>query len=241
MKIIIVRHADPDYEHDTVTEKGKREVELLTERLIKLDVSEFYCSPYGRAKATAAPTLAALGRTAQTFDWLKEFDGYVKDPVTSKMRIPWDLMPSYWSKDDSMLEVDKWLETPIMKSGNTKERFEAVCGGLDSILSEHGYERNGRIYTVKKESRETLVFFCHFGVECVMLSHLLNISPVALWHGFVALPSSVTVLATEEREQGIAAFRCMQFGDLSHLYAGGEPASFMARFCETYSNKDERH
>ena len=74
-----------------------------------------------------------------------------------------------------------------------------------------------------------------------MLSHILNISPVQLWHGFVALTSSVTTLITEEREQGKAYFRCCGFGDISHLYAGDEPPSFQARFCETYSNFDERH
>ena len=29
MKIIFVRHGDPDYEHDTLTEKGIREAKLL--------------------------------------------------------------------------------------------------------------------------------------------------------------------------------------------------------------------
>ena len=85
------------------------------------------------------------------------------------------------------------------------------------------------------------MLFCHFGVECVLLSHNMKISPLVLWHNFVALPTSVTTLITEEREQGKALFRCNAFGDISHLYAGGEPASFQARFCETYSNFDERH
>ena len=29
MRIIFVRHGDPDYEHDTLTEKGHREAALL--------------------------------------------------------------------------------------------------------------------------------------------------------------------------------------------------------------------
>ena len=100
---------------------------------------------------------------------------------------------------------------------------------------------DGKIYRVERENSDTVVLFCHFGVECVLLSHILKISPVVLWHNFVALPTSVTTLITEEREQGKAVFRCNAFGDISHLYAGDEPASFQARFCETYSNFDERH
>ena len=30
MRLIFIRHGDPDYKNDDVTEKGKREVELLT-------------------------------------------------------------------------------------------------------------------------------------------------------------------------------------------------------------------
>jgi formamidopyrimidine-DNA glycosylase len=35
MRILIIRHGDPDYEHDTLTEKGHREAKLLAEKLVK--------------------------------------------------------------------------------------------------------------------------------------------------------------------------------------------------------------
>lgn len=52
MKLVIVRHGDPDYSIDSLTEKGWKEVEYLSERLAKLDVKEFYVSPLGRARDT---------------------------------------------------------------------------------------------------------------------------------------------------------------------------------------------
>ena len=59
MKLLFVRHGDPDYEHDGLTEKGVREAELLAPRLAALEgVRGCYVSPLGRAKATAAPTPA---------------------------------------------------------------------------------------------------------------------------------------------------------------------------------------
>lgn len=78
MRILIVRHGDPDYEKDSLTPKGFREAELLAERLCKLDVKAFYCSPLGRAQDTARPTLQRLGRSAETLDWLQEFRGKVR-------------------------------------------------------------------------------------------------------------------------------------------------------------------
>ena len=61
-----MRHGDPDYSIDSLTEKGWREAELLSQRLIKLDVKEFYCSPLGRAKDTASKILEKLDRKAKT-------------------------------------------------------------------------------------------------------------------------------------------------------------------------------
>ena len=90
-------------------------------------------------------------------------------------------------------------------------------------------------------NEETIVFFCHFGLECVLISHLLHISPMQLWHGVCAAPSSVTTLVTEERRKGVAQFRMIAFGDTSHLYAEGMEPSFSARFCETYDHHDQRH
>ena len=53
MRLLIVRHGDPDYSIDSLTEKGWKEAEYLSERLSKLDVKDFYVSPLGRAKDTA--------------------------------------------------------------------------------------------------------------------------------------------------------------------------------------------
>lgn len=50
MRLIFIRHGDPDYVHDTLTEKGKREAELLAQRVKNWDVSKFYVSPLGRAQ-----------------------------------------------------------------------------------------------------------------------------------------------------------------------------------------------
>jgi len=57
-----------------------------------------------------------------------------------------------------------------------------VCDGIDELLARHGYIHDGKIYRVERENSDTVVLFCHFGVECVLLSHILKISPVVLWH-----------------------------------------------------------
>ena len=73
MRLLFIRHGDPDYENDTVTEKGKREVELLAQRAESLELGHCFVSPLGRAQDTAAPSLARTGKNAETLDWLEEF------------------------------------------------------------------------------------------------------------------------------------------------------------------------
>lgn len=86
MRLILIRHAEPDYVRDSLTEKGWREAELLSERVSGWDVTEFFCSPLGRAKDTASKTLKKMNRTAVTADWLSEFmpgekSGYRADDI----------------------------------------------------------------------------------------------------------------------------------------------------------------
>ena len=98
MKLLIVRHGDPDYTIDSLTEKGWREAEFLSERLTKLEIRDFYVSPLGRAKDTASPTLKKMNRTATECDWLREFDVLIDRPdVTDKKIIPWDWLPQDWT------------------------------------------------------------------------------------------------------------------------------------------------
>lgn len=232
MRLIFVRHAEPDYEHDSLTEKGWREAALLAERTARWKVEEFYCSPLGRARDTASLTLKKCGRSAVTCDWLREFEAPVLDPVTGKERLPWDLLPEYWTQIPKMHSVETFTDTQLMRSGRVKEEYERVCAGIDGILLAHGYERKGKMYRTESHNEDTVVLFCHMGVTFFMLSHLLNISPVNLIHGMFLAPSSVTIVTTEEVEEGKAYFRCQEVGDTSHLYCAGEPVSHMGYFAE---------
>ena len=242
MRLLIIRHGDPDYSIDSLTEKGWKEAEYLSEKLSKMKLDHIYVSPLGRAKDTASCTLKKINRTAVECDWLREFDVFINRPdQTERKKILWDWLPQDWTKEERFYQYDHWFENERMEEGHAKEAYDHVTAKFDELLAQHGYVREGHYYRVEKPNDETLVFFCHFGLECVLLSHLINASPMVLWHGFCAAPSSVTTVNTEERREGIASFRISSFGDVSHLYAKGEPPAFAARFCEMYSNADERH
>ncbi len=241
MRILIVRHGDPDYSIDSLTEKGWREAKYLSEKLANTKIDEFFVSPLGRAKDTASFTLEKCQKEATQCEWLREFDSKINRPDrTDRKSISWDWLPQDWTKEEMFFDKDHWFEHEVFVEGKVKEEYDWVIKNFDSVLEEHGYKRENNYYRVLQSNEKVLCFVCHFGLECVLLSHLLNISPMQLWHGLCAAPTSVTTLTTEERREEIAYFRMSAFGDISHLYAKGEEPAFAARFCEVYDS-DDRH
>lgn len=251
MKIIFIRHGDPDYVNDTLTEKGIREAKLLAERTADWSsVTQFYCSPLGRARKTASYTLEKLGREAVIYDWMQEFFYPIEDPITGRVGVPWDFMPEYWTNIPQMYDKDGWKETEIYRSNpDLIPAYAQVCEGIDGILASYGYQRQHNYYlnlnTKDSSNRSahqhpadhtdsTIVIFCHLGVTCVMMSYLLGISPALLFHSLYLAPTSVTVLATEERRNHIAQFRAQVIGDTAHLLNGGEPISAAGYFTDVF-------
>ncbi len=318
MKLIFVRHAEPNYSSDSLTTKGKREAELLGKRAAKWNITQAYASPFGRAQDTALPTLNAKGITLShrypdmpaedlaapdpskciVYPWLREFSINVDTARHPDGRgITWDLTPEYINAHPGILDKDHWWEDDLyqppypprvffgdgakpvpldkdpvklalfgtkyeMKEDIpwVKQEYDWVCENFDRVLAQWGYERDGLYYrtagdkeptsqfmvyndttveTMKKHEEErrqkgeeeiTLVFFCHLGVQMMILSHLLNVSPFVMHHGFFTAPSSVTVFSAEERNPGYALFRCQTIGDTSHLREGNEPVSYYGGF-----------
>ena len=257
MKLIFIRHAEPNYSIDSLTKKGFREALLLSKRAAAWNVTDFYCSPLGRAVKTGEPTLAAHGRTAVTCEWLKEF--YVR--VSSEGRpdgktIPWDFLPDYLNRFPALLDPNEWWKVPVMQDAGVKEHYDNVCENFDMLLKKYGYTRDGLAYRtaephsssaymtydgttdeqIKKcpDDGPVLVFFCHLGIMLCMISHLINTSPVALWQGFFTPPASVTELSAEERVPGLAYFRCQTLGDTSHLRLDGESVSYYGGFAPPF-------
>ena len=258
MRIWMIRHGDPDYARDTLTETGKREASLLVPRMMRENISAIYVSPMGRARDTAAPSLDALGQRAVVKEWLKEFpakldvngspflqqaypDTRKREDGTYAARIVWDMLPSAWMNDMIYLDPVRWRESEPARCSDMVRLYDRACEGLDDLLLEHGYIRDGGMYHTIKGNNDTIVFFTHFGISCVLLSHLMNVSPFVLWHHVCMAPTSLTEVYTEERQKGVVSFRATRIGDTGHLYAVAEKPSFSARFCETYENDWERH
>ena len=225
MRILIIRHGEPDYSIDSLTEKGWREAELLSRRLADMKIDAFYCSPLGRARDTAKPTMERLGRDVTILPWLEEFAGRIIDPCCGDERIPWDLYPQYWTAQPELFDREKWLDNGLYRTGSVRQIYERTIRGVDELLEEYGFRREGMIFKCEKNEDKTIALFCHFAMGQTIIAHLTGLPAPVLWHATMLPASSVTTLISEERRPGDVFFRVFQMGDTSHLYIADEPLS----------------
>ena len=132
MRLILIRHADPEYPKDALTAKGRHEAALLAKRATNWNVDDVYVSPFGRARATAEPCLRAWGKTATTLDWVKEFFYMIDDGKGGK-RIPWDFYPSEWTKLSANFRENDWVN--LLPMVPLREEYENVCNSRDAASS----------------------------------------------------------------------------------------------------------
>ena len=223
MKIMIIRHGDPDYVNDSLTEKGFREAALLAKMLKDKKIDDFYTSPLGRARATAKPTLAEYGKDAEVLDWFEEFRGKMTSPTTGKPRIVWDLPPSAWCNDSALYGKDDCYRAEFFGESNADEIYRGMAEGMDALLEKYGWVRHGMAYRGGED--KTIALFCHHGLGAALIAYLIGISPVVAQNNLFLSPTSVTTLVSETDSRGVSHFRAVAIGDTSHLYAGGEPMS----------------
>ena len=239
MRILLIRHAEPDYTVDSLTPKGRVEAELLSRRLAGYNIRDFYVSPLGRAKDTAEYTLKKLNRTAEVLAWLSEFRGSYPDPETGKRRnVAWDVKPRVWVGFPDIYDVRTWSQSSAFSGGDVHEIWVKTTTGVDELLARYGYHKDGSIWRCDGNQNFTIALFCHFGISMAILGYLIDVSPMVLWHHFLCLPSSITEVVTEERIRWEVSFRVTKLGDLTHLESAGEARSTAGLFPECYTGID---
>jgi len=242
MQILFIRHADPNYVLDSLTREGVREAKALADYLEGVKIDRYYCSTLGRARKTASYTLRKKGAKAEYYPWLQEFQGRCEKPNRKgKIEYCWDWLPADWTAEPLFYDKDRWFDVPAFKDTNVKSEALLVTSEFDKFLASQGYVRDGAIYRAEKPNTDTIAIFCHLGIQCVLLAHLIGASPMVLWHGFAQSPSSITKVVTEEREEGKACFRILEMGAVPHLALKQMEPVFAARFCECFSITDQRH
>lgn len=218
MKLLFIRHGEPNYELDCLTENGVIQAQRLRERLEKTEkIDAVYLSPMGRAQQTGKIYLEGKILPTKTCDWLREFnDGAVTPGYETAVPV-WDWYPKYWTEIPEYYDREHFADIAEVAGSSIPQHFADACKGLDEVLAEHGLKREGGLYVKTDNTDKALAFFCHFGITCVMIAHLLGVSPILTLQGLSAEPTAIATLCTDDRFGDRVNFRLHGFGDISHL------------------------
>lgn len=209
MKLLLIRHADPDYANDTITNKGHWQAQRLAESLLPVQIDRLVVSSMGRAQHTADYLIRLKNLDFELFDFLRELNGRYADNLYAWEQHGCDLLaPGY--------DITKTNWPELVPYGDHMEPVaQEFTSQFDAFISGFGLERVGHVYSVSRATDETLVIVCHAGVIKTLLSHLLHIPLPVVYSQFSIDPSSVTRLRLETKD-GLGVFRLMSLNDISH-------------------------
>lgn len=233
MRLYIIRHADPDYSIDGLTEAGHVEAKALAPRMQHEGITEIYASPMGRARATAQYSADALGLNVKIEEWAAELEHWRIEDSQWSCVMAWDWPAHLIREDYRNVRHDNWHEIPSLDNPEFRQDYQRVCDASDNFLARLGYTRDQGRYRVEHDHRRRIAFFCHNGLGLTWLSHLLAIPLPLVWAGFWLSPSSVTTILMDARCDQWATPRALCVGDTSHLYHAGleiQPSGIKANY-----------
>ncbi len=225
MRLYVIRHADPDYENNTLTNAGHLEAQALARRMASYGLDAIYASPLPRAQITARYSADLLKLPVATLDWLLEpswFD-YDIDPADGGRMPVWDIPGEILRLDAGFHAWETWNRTEPLTDPKYSSDFEKFVSGADSLLAGYGYQREEKRYRILESNQRRIACFCHNGSALLWLSLLLHIPPPIVWGSFWHAPSAVTTYIFEERSRSWAVPRALSVGDTSHLYEARLP------------------
>lgn len=219
MRLIFVRHGEPDYQKDCLTETGRIQAKLAAERLLEEGVEEIWSSPLGRAYETAQITADRLGLPVQTLECMRELQwGSTTEEKIYADGHPWDIADKM-AGDGIDLNRTDWRECPYFCTNRVSACVDQVEAGIDQWLKRFDYHREGFYYQHKKaeEQHRTIALFCHGGSSSAAIGHILNL-PFPYVCGLLHMDFTGITILRFERHAGIGLLPCLELGsDSRHI------------------------
>lgn len=220
MEIVLVRHAQPEWEpggravdNPGLTRLGHEQAKLAAEALADQHFDAFYASPLTRVTETARPIANALGMEPEVHSWLREvglpsMEGFTAEQVQKFFR------------EANARHFDDWWDG--LPGGESFRHFyERVSGGVEGLLQgDHRlglHETSGHRLWKLPDARERILIVAHEGTNAALISHLLGIEPVPFaWVRFSSAWAGISVIHSQE-VAGSSVFGVEAFNRTDHL------------------------
>lgn len=223
MLLYIVRHGDPDYKNDCLTERGHIQAEAVGKRIAACGINEIYSSPMGRARQTAAPACRLLGLNCHIEDWAHEVEEERLTPEPYGKPISVSMVQNTYYRENGGIDLpyDRAFEAVGFRKSEMDVATARIAAGGRDFLERLGYKEENGVYRILRNNEDKVALFCHTVMARAWLSTLLHIPIHLMWAGFQMTHTGVTVLEFKNNENGVTAPYCRCFSDMSHLYAEG--------------------
>lgn len=232
MILFYIRHGDPIYNPDSLTELGKRQAEAVAKRLALYGIDRIYASTSNRAMQTAKSTGELTKKEIELLDFCNE--GYAWKEFTvldeSEKRqwvfhnIEW--MQLFMSREMRQMG-ENWYEHPKCSAYNFWQGINRINRETDAFLLSLGYEhiREQGIYRAVNPSEERVALFAHQGFGISFLSSLLDIPYPQFCVHFDMTHTGMTVIEFKEHD-GVAIPKVLTMSNDSHIYREGLPLRY---------------
>lgn len=196
MELLLIRHGQPEWVRDglnvvdpPLTELGHRQAQALAEVMAGQELDEILVSPLLRARQTAAPMLAALGREEQIELWLEE----IRDPKWHGT--PAERAAEAYRELRDRAPADRWRG--LTGGEDIREFVERIRLGAEKFLQERGVHRmDGElpVWHIAEPGRR-IALVAHAGTNSIVICHLLGLEPTPWeWERMVLRHASISRL-----------------------------------------------
>ena len=223
MKIIFIRHGNPDYALDCLTELGHKQAEAAAEVLCTMEIDKIFASTHGRAIETAEHTANKLGFEIQGCDFIRELTSRRKDDPT----LPWSPEYSAWRR---LLEYGRrnlplldpaWRDHELFEDIDTVDCIDKLCIGLDEWLSSLGVERDGIYYRIKEKKLGTVAMFCHAMAYSAAMAYMFNLTFPFVSLAMPMPQAAITVIDFDGEIDEVIAPKILKLACVDHLKKNG--------------------
>jgi probable phosphoglycerate mutase len=221
MLFIYIRHGEPIYETDSLTELGQRQAEDVAKYLSIHGADKIYSSTANRAILTALPTAKRLNKEIAHLDFANE--KYVWNELTVETPSGRDWL--FHSKQ--MIElvhtqefIDlgmNWLEHPEFVHGSFRAGMNRIQNESHRFFASLGYRHLGcGKYQVVSENDDRVVLFAHQGFGYAFLSLLLQI-PYPLFCTQFGMGHAEITIIKFQNEGGFSYPKVLSMSNHDHL------------------------
>ena len=177
MRIIFVRHGDPNYSEDRLTPLGHAQAEAAGKRLASEKITQIFSSPCGRALETAHHIAGWVNFPKEeitVLPFMREISwGATEGEQLYSKGHPWYIVDHMIENGKSIID-GSWRENDLFKRNKATAICETVGEEFDRFLCGLGLCREGDYYRIGALKNESYILTSHGGSSSAVLAHIFN-------------------------------------------------------------------